>query len=126
MRTDGEEPRTRFFTVDDESGRTEELASLLETFANGLDIARRVTALTDAISRAGLTAVRAESIGAHVWPERDLRLSRWWAPGTWPRNFLRAYERRILDYYVVTAERPRQRDSRTARQRPTAGLGRVA
>ncbi|MEK8174546.1 class I SAM-dependent methyltransferase [Streptomyces sp. M19] len=27
-------------------------------------------------------------------------------PGTWPRNFLHAYDERILDYYVVTAGRP--------------------
>ncbi|WP_354644558.1 class I SAM-dependent methyltransferase [Kitasatospora camelliae] len=96
-----------FFTVDDAPGRPGELAGLLETFANGLDIARPVRELTDALTAAGLTGARAASIGRHVWPGWDLWLSRWWAPDTWPRNFLQAYRRGILDYYLVTAEQPR-------------------
>ncbi|KOV67504.1 class I SAM-dependent methyltransferase [Streptomyces sp. MMG1121] len=94
-----------FFTVDDAPGRPAELASLLDSYANGLDIARPVTALTDALTASGLSEVRVESVGPYVWPGWDLWLARWWAPGTWPRNFLRAYEGQILDYFVVTAVR---------------------
>ncbi|AZK93053.1 MULTISPECIES: class I SAM-dependent methyltransferase [Streptomyces] len=107
LRPGGRTAVTSFFTVDDEPTRPGELAELLETFANGLDLARPVAALADAFSAAGLTQVRVEPIGAHVWPGWDLWLSRWWDPGTWPRNFLRAYERGILDYYTVTAVRAR-------------------
>ncbi|WP_313881773.1 class I SAM-dependent methyltransferase [Streptomyces silvisoli] len=106
LRPGGRAAVASFFTVDDAPGRPEELAGLLDTYANGLDIARPVKALVDAFAAAGLTGGRVESIGPHVWPGWDRWLSRWWAPGTWPRNFLRAYERRILDYYVVTAVRP--------------------
>ncbi|MGC0318743.1 class I SAM-dependent methyltransferase [Kitasatospora acidiphila] len=106
LRPGGRVAVASFFTVDDAPGRPEELAKLLETYANGLDIARPVTALTDAFRAAGLTGARVESIGPQVWQGWDRWLSRWWAPGTWPRNFLRAYEERILDYYVVTAARP--------------------
>ncbi|WP_431676496.1 class I SAM-dependent methyltransferase [Kitasatospora sp. KL5] len=106
LRPGGRVALAGFFTVDDAPGRPGELAGLLETFANGLDIARPVQALTDAMTAAGLTGVRAESIGKHVWPGWDLWLGRRWAPGTWPRNFLHAYERHILDYYLVTAEQP--------------------
>ncbi|MGF1428235.1 class I SAM-dependent methyltransferase [Kitasatospora sp. LaBMicrA B282] len=95
-----------FFTVDDAPGRPAELAGLLDSFANGLDIARPVTALTGAWAGAGLTGVRVESIGSQVWPGWDRWLSRWWAPGTWPRNFRHAWEQGILDYYVLTAARP--------------------
>ncbi|MEU1631075.1 methyltransferase domain-containing protein [Streptomyces sp. NPDC020096] len=105
LRPGGRVAVASFFTVDDAPGRSEELARLLDTFANGLDIARPVKVLTDAFMAAGLTKVCVESIGPHVWPGWDLWLGRWWAPGTWPRNFLRAYEQRILDYYVVTAGR---------------------
>jgi SAM-dependent methyltransferase len=94
-----------FFTVDDAPGRPGQLAGLLDTYANGLDIARPVTALTEAFTAAGLTGVRAEPIGQHVWPGWDLWLGRQWAEGTWPRNFLRAYEQRILDYYLIRAGR---------------------
>ncbi|MEU4849961.1 class I SAM-dependent methyltransferase [Streptomyces gilvosporeus] len=106
LRPGGRVAVASFFTVDDVPGRPEELAQLLDTYANGLDIARPVNALADAFTTAGLTNVGVESIGAHVWPGWDLWLGRSWAPGTWPRNFLRAYEQRILDYYVITAGRP--------------------
>ncbi|AUG77617.1 methyltransferase [Kitasatospora sp. MMS16-BH015] len=95
-----------FFTADDSPERPAQLASLLHTFETGLDLARPVTALTEALTTAGCTEVRTESLGPHVWPGWDTWLSRWWAPDTWPRNFLNAYRRGILDYYLVTATRP--------------------
>ncbi|MEU3713570.1 class I SAM-dependent methyltransferase [Streptomyces catenulae] len=96
-----------FFTVDEAPDRPDRLARLLETFDSGLDIARPVRALTDAFADAGLAGVSAASIGRYVWPGWDRWLARWWAPDTWPRNFLRAYQEGILDYYLVTADRPR-------------------
>lgn len=108
LRPGGRVAVASFFTVDDAPGRPQELARLLDTYASGLDIARPVKALTDAFMEAGFTSVRVESVGPHVWPGWDLWLSQWWAPGTWPRNFLRAYEQRVLDYYLVTAGRPGQ------------------
>ncbi|WP_407287509.1 class I SAM-dependent methyltransferase [Streptomyces sp. BP-8] len=106
LRPGGRVAAASFFTVDDAPGRPEELARLLETFADGLDIAWPVNVLTEAFTASGLTDVRVESIGPHVWRGWDLWLGRWWSPETWPRNFLRAYEERVLDYYVVTAVRP--------------------
>ncbi|GGP75825.1 hypothetical protein GCM10010247_56560 [Streptomyces calvus] len=106
LRPGGRVAVASFFTVDDAPGRPDELARLLDSYATGLDIARPVRALADAFAKAGFTGVRVESVGPHVWPGWDLWLSRWWEPGTWPRNFLRAYEQRILDYYLVTADRP--------------------
>lgn len=95
-----------FFTPDDEPGGGARLASYLESFADGLDIARPVTHVTDAFTSAGLTDAQAVSIGPDVWRGWDRWLSDQWKPGTWPRNFLRSYEEGILDYYVVTATRP--------------------
>ncbi|MFI8520761.1 class I SAM-dependent methyltransferase [Streptomyces sp. NPDC085481] len=105
LRPGGRVAVASFFTVDDVPGRSGELAALLDTFATGLDIARPVTALTEAFTASGLRGARAQSIGPHVWPGWDRWLSRLWADGTWPRNFLRAYEQRVLDYYLVTAAR---------------------
>ncbi|MGV9314815.1 class I SAM-dependent methyltransferase [Streptomyces sp. NPDC003691] len=105
LRPGGRAAVASFFTVDDAPTAPAELAELLETYAGGLDLARPVAALADAFTAAGLTGVRTEPIGTHVWPGWDRWLSHWWAEGTWPRNFLRAYERGLLDYYLVTAAR---------------------
>ncbi|MFF5503252.1 class I SAM-dependent methyltransferase [Streptomyces roseolus] len=95
-----------FFTPDDDPAHGGRLADLLDTYADGLDIARPVTLLTDAFTRAGLTDARADSIGPEVWEGWDRWLSDQWKPGTWPRNFLKAHQEGTLDYYVVTAARP--------------------
>ncbi|MFF5784658.1 class I SAM-dependent methyltransferase [Streptomyces sp. NPDC012693] len=94
-----------FFTPDDDPGHGTRLADLLDSFADGLDIARPVGRLTEAFTRAGLTDARATSVGPEVWEGWDRWLSDQWAPGTWPRNFLKAYQEGSLDYYVVTATR---------------------
>ncbi|MFE0421825.1 class I SAM-dependent methyltransferase [Streptomyces sp. NPDC058953] len=109
LRPGGRVGVTSFFAVDGAPARPGQLAKLLETFANGLDIARPVGALADAFTEAGLDDVRVESIGERVWPGWDLWLGRWWPPGSWPRNFRQAWERGILDYYVITATAARLR-----------------
>ncbi|MFD7550596.1 class I SAM-dependent methyltransferase [Streptomyces sp. NPDC059816] len=106
LRPGGRVAITSFFAGDDAPSRGEDLAQLLETFANGLDIARPVTTLADALTASGLSEVRVEPIGPQVWAGWDAWLSRHYTPDAWPRNFLRAYERRLLDYYLVTARRP--------------------
>ncbi|MFI8421092.1 class I SAM-dependent methyltransferase [Streptomyces sp. NPDC085479] len=94
-----------FFTPDDDPAHGARLADLLASYADGLDIARPVTLLAEAFTRAGLTDARAVSIGPEVWEGWDRWLSDQWKPGTWPRNFLKAYREGALDYYVVTASR---------------------
>ncbi|WP_051699803.1 class I SAM-dependent methyltransferase [Streptomyces sp. NRRL F-4474] len=95
-----------FFSVEGVPAPQERLAGLLQTFASGLDIARPVSRLAQALTGAGFADVSADSIGPQVWPGWDRWLARLWAPGTWPRNFMAAWEQQILDYYLVTAARP--------------------
>ncbi|MGW7245298.1 methyltransferase domain-containing protein [Streptomyces decoyicus] len=95
-----------FFVPDADPARPERLAELLDTYSTGLDIAHTIPQLTGSLERAGLTGVRATPIGASVWPGWDRWLARMWEPGTWPRNFLRAYREGTLDYFTVTAQRP--------------------
>ncbi|MFD8981930.1 class I SAM-dependent methyltransferase [Streptomyces sp. NPDC059564] len=106
LRPGGRVAVASFFTVDGAPGHADRLAGLLDSFASGLDIARPASRLTDALAGAGLVDVRTRSIGPQVWPGWDRWLSRLWEPGTWPRNFLAAWEQRILDYYLITATRP--------------------
>ncbi|MER6217682.1 class I SAM-dependent methyltransferase [Streptomyces sp. NPDC001272] len=105
LRPGGRAAVTSFFATGPEAAPR--LAELLDTFADGLDIARPPSELTGAWGRSGLTDVRCASIGPSVWPGWDHWLSAQWKPGTWPRNFLLAWEQGLLDYYVITATRPR-------------------
>ncbi|MGW7044204.1 class I SAM-dependent methyltransferase [Streptomyces avermitilis] len=106
LRPDGRAVITSFFVPDADQARVGRLSELLETFATGLDVAHTIPQLTSSLERAGLTKVRVTSIGASVWPGWDRWLAGMWKPGTWPRNFLRAYQEGTLDYFTVTAERP--------------------
>ncbi|MEU6314343.1 class I SAM-dependent methyltransferase [Streptomyces sp. NPDC047014] len=106
LRPGGRLAVTSFFTVDGAAAPAERLAGLLDSFASGLDIARPVTGLADALTETGFAEVRVDSIGPQVWPGWDRWLARLWEPGTWPRNFLAAWEQGVLDYYLVTATRP--------------------
>lgn len=106
LRPGGRVAVASFFTVDGTPAQAERLAGLLDSFASGLDIARPVSRLAEALAAAGLTDVRTRSIGAQVWPGWDAWLARLWAPGTWPRNFRTAWQEGALDYYVVTGTRP--------------------
>ncbi|MFC5722343.1 class I SAM-dependent methyltransferase [Streptomyces gamaensis] len=106
LRPGGRAVVTSFFVPDADPARTGQLADLLDSFARGLDVAHSVPELTGSLERSGLTGIRVTAIGASVWPGWDRWLSARWEPGTWPRNFLRAYHEGLLDYYTVTADRP--------------------
>ncbi|WP_089100012.1 class I SAM-dependent methyltransferase [Streptomyces hyaluromycini] len=106
LRPGGRLAVTSFFLPAGAENAGGELAARLESFASGLDVAHPLVSLLDALDTAGLTAVRAESIGAHVWPGLDRFLAGVDLPVQWPRNFLPAYRDGLLDYYVVTADRP--------------------
>jgi MPBQ/MSBQ methyltransferase len=93
-----------FFAARQDCGAA--LAELLETFANGLDLAHPISTLLADLRVAGFADVVAESIGEHVWRGFD----RWLAQGeyrdSWGRNWIPATERGLVDYYLVTARRP--------------------
>ncbi|MFI5617708.1 class I SAM-dependent methyltransferase [Streptomyces sp. NPDC051567] len=95
-----------FFVPGTDPAAAGRLAELLDTFADGLDVAHTVPSLVGGLERAGLADVRVTSIGASVWPGWDRWLAGMWEPSTWPRNFLRAFHEGTLDYYTVTARRP--------------------
>lgn len=106
LRPGGRAVVASFFVPDADPAGAGRLAELLDTFANGLDVAHSIPTLVESLERAGLVEVRVTSIGASVWPGWDRWLARTWEPGTWPRNFLRAFEEGTLDYFTVTAQRP--------------------
>ncbi|WP_433329477.1 class I SAM-dependent methyltransferase [Spirillospora sp. CA-294931] len=97
---------TSFFLPDARDGVAELLAERLDSFASGLDVPHPLPALTGELTAAGLARVSAESIGESVWPGLDRFLAELDQPVQWPRNFLVSYRDGLLDYYVITAEKP--------------------
>ncbi|MFD1147039.1 class I SAM-dependent methyltransferase [Saccharothrix hoggarensis] len=95
---------TTFLARDADAGPR--LAALLRTFATGLDLAHPVDAVLDHLRAAGFAGVTARAIGEHVWRGLDRWLELGPEPDRWDRNFLRAADQGLLDYYLVTARKP--------------------
>ncbi len=95
---------TTFFARHDRAGQ--QLAELLKTFASGLDLAHPVDDVLDHLREAGFEQVTAHSIGEHVWRGLDRWLELGPRPDRWDRNWLRAFERGLVDYYLITARKP--------------------
>jgi MPBQ/MSBQ methyltransferase len=87
-------------------GHADELAELLHTFANGLDLPHVVGAVLTDLRAAGFVDVAATSIGEHVWPAFDHWVGQIPGHEPWERNWLEADQRCLLDYYLITAARP--------------------
>ncbi|MGW4891843.1 class I SAM-dependent methyltransferase [Kitasatospora sp. NPDC004240] len=81
------------------------IAELLESFADGLDVAHPLDGFTADLTAAGFGAVRTESIGADIWPGLDRYLRDTVPQGHWTRDFLTAWQEGLLDYHLVTADR---------------------
>jgi cyclopropane fatty-acyl-phospholipid synthase-like methyltransferase len=95
---------TTFFTRTDDAGTR--LAELLKTFASGLDLAHRIDDVLRDLRAAGFADVTARSVGEHVWPGFDRWVALTEHPDGWGRNWIRAVERGLADYFLVTARKP--------------------
>ncbi|MEV0599114.1 class I SAM-dependent methyltransferase [Streptomyces sp. NPDC050315] len=105
LRAGGRLVLTTFLATSEEAARA--LPGLLPTYADGLDLAHVADEVTATLAAAGLSDVRIRAIGESVWAAYDRHLGQ--VPelrDLWPRRFLTAYEKGLLDYYVITADRP--------------------
>ncbi|GAB3281945.1 class I SAM-dependent methyltransferase [Parasphingorhabdus pacifica] len=93
-----------FFSSDRDDA--DPLAQRLETFAEGIDLATPVDAVVDALGGAGFTEVGVRSIGDDVWHGFDRWLAHTSYAEAWPREWLRAHQDGLLDYYLITARKP--------------------
>lgn len=81
----------------------DELRRLIETIDNGIDVVAAIDSFRDDLLTAGFVDVHVESIGAHVWRGFDAWITQTEFKDGWGRNWLKAYQRRLIDYYLVTA-----------------------
>lgn len=105
LRPEGRISVATFFTPD--NGSAEELATLLETVASGVDYVRPVDVFTTELSDAGFREVSAQPIGAQVWAGLDAWIAGTEYAKTWGRNWYTGYKNGWMDYYIVTAVKPK-------------------
>ncbi|HWR49162.1 MAG TPA: methyltransferase domain-containing protein, partial [Pseudonocardiaceae bacterium] len=80
-----------------------ELRQLIETIGSGIDVVLAIGSFRDDLLGAGFVDVRVENIGEHVWRGFDAWIGQTEFRDGWGRNWLEAYSRGLIDYYLITA-----------------------
>ena len=93
---------TTFFTPHPTA--VHELRRLIETIDSGIDVVLPIDSFRDDLLRAGFADIRVESLGDHVWRGFDAWMEQTEFKDGWGRNWLKAYDNGLLDYYLVTAD----------------------
>lgn len=83
----------------------DELRRLIETISSGVDVISAIDSFRDDLLEAGFVDVGVESLGDHVWRGFDAWIEQTEFSEGWGRNWLKAYNRGLIDYYLVTADR---------------------
>jgi ubiquinone/menaquinone biosynthesis C-methylase UbiE len=85
----------------------EYLASMIQTIRDGIDKATPISEFEKILRCSGFEKIKIESVGKNVWPGFD----KWTAQGdlkdSWTRNWYKGYQKGLIDYYLVTAEKPK-------------------
>lgn len=84
------------------------LSTMLQTVRDGIDKITPIYQFEETLKKNGLKNIKIESIGKNVWHGFD----QWTAQGdlsdSWTRNWYKGYQKGLIDYYLITAEKPNQ------------------
>ncbi|MEO7196730.1 MAG: methyltransferase domain-containing protein [Pseudonocardiaceae bacterium] len=94
---------TTFFTP--HPATIDELRQLIATIDSGIDVVFPIDSFRDDLLKAGFIEVRVEAIGEHVWRGYDAWIGQTEHRDGWGRNWLEAYHRSFIDYYLITANK---------------------
>jgi cyclopropane fatty-acyl-phospholipid synthase-like methyltransferase len=103
LRPGGRLAVTTFFTTSLDA--IAELRELIATIDSGVDVVVAIDSFRDDLLEVGFTNVRIHNIGEHVWHGFDAWIGQTEYRDTWARNWLAAYQRGLLDYYLITADK---------------------
>jgi cyclopropane fatty-acyl-phospholipid synthase-like methyltransferase len=92
---------TTFFTP--HATAIQELRRLIDTIDSGIDVVCPIDSFRDDLLKAGFADVHVESIGDHVWHGFDAWMEQTEFKNSWGRNWLKAHNDGLVDYYLVTA-----------------------
>ncbi|MGH3852917.1 MAG: class I SAM-dependent methyltransferase [Pseudonocardiaceae bacterium] len=103
LKTGGRLAVATFFTP--HPAAIDELRKLITTIDSGVDVVIPIDSFRDDLLKAGFVDVRAEGIGEHVWRGFDAWIGQTEHKDGWGRNWLEAYHRGLIDYYLITADK---------------------
>lgn len=93
---------TFFATIQESS---EAAASMIKTVKDDIDRLIPIEDVLKMLQENGFKNIKIESIGKNVWPHFDKWVSQSEFKDTWNRNWNKAYEQNLIDYYVITAKK---------------------
>jgi cyclopropane fatty-acyl-phospholipid synthase-like methyltransferase len=84
----------------------DELPRLIETIDSGIDVVFPIDSFRHDLLDVGFADVQVHSLGDHVWRGFDAWMAQTDFKNRWCRNWLTAYHQGLIDYYLVTADKP--------------------
>ncbi|MGH3935873.1 MAG: methyltransferase domain-containing protein [Pseudonocardiaceae bacterium] len=87
------------------STAAEGLRQLIETVDSGVDVILPIETFRHDLLMAGFVDVHVDSIGVRVWRGFDAWIEQTEFKDGWGRNWLKAYNHGLVDYYLVTADK---------------------
>ncbi len=103
LRPGGRLAVTTFFTP--QAAADDELRKLIPTIDSGIDVVCPIDTFRNDLLVAGFADVRIENLGNHVWQGLDAWIEQTELRDGWGRNWLTAYQRGLIDYYLITARK---------------------
>lgn len=104
LKPNGQIAFATFFATD--RSKVEEAKTMIKTTENDIDKLIPIDEIHSSLKKAGFQKIKIESIGDHVWPLFDKWIAQTEFKDTWNRNWYRSYQQRLVDYYIVTADKP--------------------
>lgn len=83
-----------------------ELPSLIPTITKGIDKIHPIEEVVRKVESIGFKQVNLASIGENVWHGFDKWITQTKYMNTWNRNWLKAYNDNLIDYYIIHAIKP--------------------
>jgi ubiquinone/menaquinone biosynthesis C-methylase UbiE len=82
------------------------LNPMIQTIRNGIDKATPISHLEAILKKNDFKNVQIESIGKNVWYGYDQWVAQGDLKDSWTRNWYKGYQKGLIDYYLITAEKP--------------------
>ncbi len=81
------------------------LADLIQTIHDGIDHANSIIMFKEILEKEGFKNIEIINLGQNVWPGYDKWVSQGDLSESWTRNWYVGYQKGLIDYYLITAEK---------------------